>query len=126
MLLRPFPNEAHNLESFGTSIEGFVLLFLIATSWPRLKRLPRALLRERYVLYSFSAMVMFCFIFSYVANFGLLARQRTQIFPSLFVLLAFIPNPRKVEIEERARTRRRPAAAPSDAFDAPRARCRTR
>ena len=30
VLLRPFPNEAHNLESFGTSIEGFVLLLLIA------------------------------------------------------------------------------------------------
>lgn len=97
VLLRPFPNEAHNFESFGTSLEGFVLLLLIGGSWARLKQLPRALLQEAYVLYSMAAMLMFCFIFSYVANFGILARQRTQIFPLLFVLVSFIPNPRKGE-----------------------------
>ncbi len=94
VLLRPFPNEAHNVESFGTSLEGFVLLLLIASSWRRLKKLPRALLNEPYVMYAMAATLMFCFIFSYVANFGLLARQRTQIFPFLFVLVSFIPDPR--------------------------------
>lgn len=96
VLLRPFPYEAHSIESLGTSIEGLVLLALIAASWRRLKHLPRALLNEPYIMYALASTLMFCFIFSYVANFGLLARQRTQIFPMLFVLLAFIPDPRKV------------------------------
>jgi hypothetical protein len=95
VLLRPFPTEAHSVEALGTSIEGIVLLGLIAASWRRLKYLPRALLNEPYVMYALASTLMFCFIFSYVANFGLLARQRTQIFPMLFVLLAFIPDPRK-------------------------------
>jgi hypothetical protein len=95
VLLRPFPHETHNAESFFTSLEGFVLLALIITSFGRLKQLPRALIREPYVAYSLAAMVLFCFLFSYVANFGILARQRTQVLPFLFVLLAFVPKPSK-------------------------------
>lgn len=95
VLFRPFPTEAHNFESFGTSFEGFVLLALIVTSWSRLRQLPRALLREPYVMYAMSGMLLFCFLFSYVANFGILARQRTQILPLLFVLIAFIPKPER-------------------------------
>jgi hypothetical protein len=95
VLLRPFPNEAHNAESFFTSIEGFFLVLLFLASIPRLKHLPRALLRDSYVGYSLAAVVLFCFLFSYVANFGILARQRTQVLPFLFVLLAFAMKPKK-------------------------------
>jgi hypothetical protein len=95
VLFRPFPNESHNAESFGTSLEGFLLLILIVMSWSRLRELPRALLREPYVMYAMTAMLLFCFLFSYVANFGILARQRTQILPLLFVLIAFIPKPER-------------------------------
>jgi hypothetical protein len=97
VLLRPFPHEAHNAESLFTSIESAVLVLLFVTSWSRIKRLPRALGREPYVMYAFAQVVLFCFVFSYVANFGILARQRTQILPVLFVLLAFIPKPKKDE-----------------------------
>jgi hypothetical protein len=114
VLLRPFPNEAHNIESFGTSIEGIVLLLLFASSWRRLKKLPRALLNEPYVMYAMAATLMFCFIFSYVANFGLLARQRTQIFPFLFVLVAFIPDPRP-KGSRRQRREREAAESPRPA-----------
>ena len=97
VLFRPFPNETHNVESFLTSLEGFILVGLIVTSFGRLKQLPRALIREPYVAYSLAAMLLFCFLFSYVANFGILARQRTQVLPFLFVLLAFVPSPRKLK-----------------------------
>jgi hypothetical protein len=103
VLLRPFPNETHNAESFFTSLEGFVLLGLIVTSFGRFRQLPRALIREPYVAYSLAAMLLFCFLFSYVANFGILARQRTQVLPFLFVLLAFVPSPRKLRASKQPR-----------------------
>ncbi len=106
VLLRPLPNEAHNVESFATSLEGLVLLMLIISSWRRLKQLPRTLLNQPYAMYAMACTLMLCFIFSYVANFGLLARQRTQIFPLLFVLLSFIPDPRKGQA--RRKTKRAP------------------
>lgn len=97
VLLRPFPHEAHSAESLGTSLEGFVLVLLFLSSIPRLRQLPRALVRDSYVGYSLSAMLLFCFLFSYVANFGILARQRTQVLPFLFVLLAFTLKPPKTK-----------------------------
>jgi hypothetical protein len=105
VLLRPFPHESHNAESFFTSLEGFALLALIIASFGRLKQLPRALIREPYVAYSLAAMVLFCFLFSYVANFGILARQRTQVLPFLFVLIAFVPSPRKLRAAKAPRRR---------------------
>jgi hypothetical protein len=110
VLLRPFPNEARNIDGFATSLEGIVLLLLFASSWRRIKNLPRALLNEPYVMYALAGTLMLCFIFSYVANFGLLARERTQVFPLLFVLIAFIPDPRP---KKSRRTRREREATES-------------
>jgi hypothetical protein len=104
VLLRPFPHEAHNAESFFTSIESAFLVLLFVLSFDRLKKLPRALLREPYVMYAVAQVALFCFVFSYVANFGILARQRTQILPMLFVMLAFIKKPEKVAKEPKGRT----------------------
>jgi hypothetical protein len=95
VLLRPFPHEAHNAESFFTSIECTILVLLILLSWRRLKQLPRALVREPYVAYALAQVLLFCYLFSYIANFGILARQRSQVLPALFVLLAFVVRPDK-------------------------------
>jgi len=102
VLLRPFPNEAHSAESLFTSLEGFFLVILFLSSIPRLRQLPRALLNESYVSYSLGATLLFCFLFSYVANFGILARQRTQVLPFLFVLLAFAVKPLKKKMTRRS------------------------
>jgi hypothetical protein len=110
VLLRPFPFEAHNAESLGTALEGMLLVALIVTSFRRLKHLPRALLRESYVAYGMAGTLLFCYLFSYVANFGILARQRTQVLPFLFVLLAFIPQPEKTRAKH---IREREGSAPS-------------
>jgi hypothetical protein len=101
VLLRPFPQEAHNAESFFTSIESLVLVWLVLRSWPRLKRLPHALVTQPFVTFAFAQILLFCYVFSYVANFGILARQRSQVLPMLFVLLAFIPKPKKGEVVEK-------------------------
>lgn len=106
VLFRPFPHEAHNTEAFLTSLEGFVLVALILGSFRRLAQLPRALIREPYVAYSLAGVLLLCFLFSYVANFGILARQRTQVLPFLFVLVSFVPNPRKLLADARTKRRR--------------------
>jgi hypothetical protein len=88
VLFRPFPFETHNLESVLTSIESTFLIALIIASARRLRRLPRYLLRQPYVAYAFSTVLLFGYLFSVVSNFGILARQRTQVLPLLFVLLS--------------------------------------
>jgi hypothetical protein len=110
VLFRPFPFEAHNAESLFTSVEGAFLVLLIIGSYRRWRHLPRALLREAYVAYSLGATLLFCYLFSYVANFGILARQRTQVLPFLFVLLAFIPKPGKSNRSENRHSDERPAS----------------
>jgi hypothetical protein len=88
VLFRPLPFEVHNTESAVTSIESLFLIALIIASLSRLRQLPRMIFRVPYLAYCVSAILLFCYIFSVIANFGLLARQRTQVLPFLFVLLA--------------------------------------
>jgi hypothetical protein len=88
VLFRPFPTEARSAEALLTGVEGVVLLGLVVTSWRRWLALPQQLVRAPYVAFALSTVLLFAYAFSVIANFGILARQRTQILPYLFVLLA--------------------------------------
>lgn len=88
VLFRPFPGEAGGLEGLLTGFEGVVLIGLLVAAIGRLGRAPRGILTRAYVMYAASYVVVFVFVFSVIANFGILARQRTQVLPLLFVLLA--------------------------------------
>lgn len=88
VLLRPFPGEARDLPGLLASAETMFLLGLMVVSWRRLARLPSLLLRANYVLFAAAFAAMFVYAFSSIGNFGLLARQRTQVLPFLFVLFA--------------------------------------
>lgn len=88
VLFRPFLWEASNVPAVISAVESSLLLVLVASSLPRLLRLPVYLFRVPYVAYCASFVAMFVIAFSSVGNFGLLARQRTQVFPFLLVLLA--------------------------------------
>lgn len=88
VLFRPFPFEAHSSAVLVSSGEGLVLLALTAMSWRRLKRIPRMLWREPYVLFSLIYTALFILAFSNFSNFGILARERVQTFPMFLVLLA--------------------------------------
>ena len=85
---RPFPTEAHNLQAQVASLEGLALLALVLLSAPRLASIPRALLRQPFVAMATAYSIGFVIAFSNVANFGILTRQRAQLLPFLFVLLA--------------------------------------
>ena len=44
--------------------------------------------RRPYATFAFAYTLMFVYAFAAIANFGILSRQRTQVLPFVFVLLA--------------------------------------
>jgi hypothetical protein len=88
VLFRPFPFEAHGLESLATSAEALFLLGLAIASWRRLASIPRRIRPEPYVALALGFALMFFFAFGTISNFGILARERSQMMPYVFVLLS--------------------------------------
>jgi hypothetical protein len=88
ILFRPFLFEAHNAQVAVTALESTLLLCLTISRrrsvWQALRH-PR---RRPYVAFVTVYMVAFVFAFSTIANFGILARERTQLLPFYMVLLA--------------------------------------
>lgn len=95
VLFRPFPYEAGGVGGLVASAEGMFLLALCVASWRRLATIPRRLFREPYVMMSVVFTLVFVFAFSNFSNFGILTRERTQVFPFFLVLLCVRarPNP---------------------------------
>jgi hypothetical protein len=96
VLLRPFPTEAHGAEQLVTAAEGVVLLLITACSLRRLATVPRRLRDQPYVMFSAAYVALWILAFGVIANFGILARQRTQMLPFYFALLALPPVVAKV------------------------------
>jgi hypothetical protein len=88
VMFRPLPFEAHNAQTLVTSFEGVFLLGFVALSWPRLRRLPRQLLKTPYASFAAVYSLGFMVAFASFGNFGILARQRSQLFPLVLVLFA--------------------------------------
>ena len=88
VLFRPFPFEAKSATVLVASGEGLLLLGLAVASWRRLRRLPHFLVRNPYVMFCFVYCALFILAFANFANFGILARERTQMLPMVLVLLA--------------------------------------
>ncbi len=88
VVFRPWPFEAHNVMSAIASMEGVFLLVLFLTSFRRFAALPRALIKTPYVAFALVFSIGFVFAFASIGNFGILVRQRVQLYPFLLVLLA--------------------------------------
>ncbi|MGH9120044.1 MAG: hypothetical protein ACRD0A_19910 [Acidimicrobiales bacterium] len=95
VLFRPFPWEAGNAQALVAAAEGALLLLAFVMSLPRLARLPSYVVSTPYVAFVTAYTLMFVFAFSSVGNFGIITRQRTQVFPMVLVLLA-LPLAEKV------------------------------
>jgi hypothetical protein len=102
ILVRPFPFEAHAADQFVVSLEGLLLAVLAALSWRRLLTIPRRLRSDPYMTMAIVYILMFIFALGTVGNFGILARERTQLIPFVFVLLC---------VPAKARSRNRPLPA---------------
>jgi hypothetical protein len=109
VLFRPLPFEADNIQTLVTSFEGLFLIALCVLSWRRFAAIPRLMRSVPYVAFAVVFVLLFVYAFSSFSNFGILARQRTQVFPFLFVLLALPPIGRRLarhedsELEDAAR-----------------------
>jgi hypothetical protein len=87
VLYRPFPFEAGNLQAIIASFEGMLLLGL---TLHRRREVWRALRSVRTSPMLAIALVyggVFVYAYTGFSNFGLLARQRVQVYPFLMMLL---------------------------------------
>lgn len=107
VLFRPFPWEARNVNSLIAAGESLLLVGLFVAGWRRLASFPRLALRRPFVVFASAYVVLFCIGFSFIGNFGILARQRVQVLP---IVLVFVALPSLRDAAHR-RARRTPAAA---------------
>lgn len=91
VLFRPLIVEANNAQAAVAAVETtFLFLFFVARIrwlWAAL----RSLRRQPYVAFALAYTGLFVFAFSGIANFGLLVRQRVQMWPFFLVLLCVPP-----------------------------------
>jgi hypothetical protein len=104
VLFRPVVLEAENFQAVLAALEGTALFLLCAWRWTWIVTAVRDVRRRAYVAMAVAYIGVFVFGFSSIANFGILARQRVQVLPFLFVLLA-IPPVERGESPERRRPR---------------------
>ena len=111
VLFRPLPVEADSSQTIVASLEGLVLAAVVVLSLGRLARLPALALRRPYVLFALVFSLGFIYIFSAIDNFGIIARQRTQLLPFVFVLLA-LPTGGRADTEADSERERVPVSWP--------------
>ncbi|MGQ0571465.1 MAG: hypothetical protein ACT4P5_18335 [Armatimonadota bacterium] len=92
VLFRPFPWEASNVLAMATAIEGMVLIALVIYRFRGVLRAIGSVRRNAFLAFAVLYALMFIFFFSTISNFGILARQRAQLLPFIFILLAFLPS----------------------------------
>jgi hypothetical protein len=88
VLFRPFIYEAHNLPAAMAAAEGSLLMLFSVLGIRRLLRSVRTVRRQPYVGAALVFTAVFIVAFSSLGNFGLLARQRIQVYPFYLVPLA--------------------------------------
>ncbi|MGY1739556.1 MULTISPECIES: hypothetical protein [unclassified Blastococcus] len=109
VLFRPFPWEAGNLQALAAAAEGLVLLGLVVASWRRLQMVWRFRRGRPYVVLCLAYLLLFVYAFSTFGNFGLLARQRSLVYPFLMALVC-LPTVAELRRRSRPRTPRPPPA----------------
>jgi hypothetical protein len=101
VLYRPFIWESHNPQVLLAGLEGGFLLLLTLLRLGWVASAARSLRRQPYVAFAIVYVGLFILSFSGFANFGLLARERTQLLPLFLVLLAVPPRVRQhADIED--------------------------
>src|SRR5439155_21515371 len=94
VLYRPTVFDAHNFQALLAGLEGTLLLFLTLKRWRWVWSSVKSFRRQPYVAFAAAYTGMFVIAFSSIANFGILARERVQLLPLMFVFLAIPPRSR--------------------------------
>jgi hypothetical protein len=90
VLFRPFPFEAHNMNALVAAMEGLGLLALILYRFRSVKAAILGAMHDSILLLSVFYALMFIYVFSAISNFGIIARQRVQVFPFVFIWIAYL------------------------------------
>jgi hypothetical protein len=113
VLFRPTVADAHNVQAFLAGLEGTFLVLLTLFRWRWVLAAIGSLRRQPYVAYAIAFTALFVVAFSSFANFGLLARERVQLFPLYLVLLSVPPRSWRRRSGPRQAERARVGAAPN-------------
>lgn len=95
VMLQPFPWEINGFNSALAAAENIFLLFYILSHARRLRSLIRGISKEPYLLFSSAILMLLLLMLSLVPNLGLISRQRAQLLPFLFTLLAGVRSIRR-------------------------------
>lgn len=95
VLLRPFPWESRSILQVLTSLEALLIGGMLARSLWAVARLRAQLPRSALVVMSIVFTLLFCVAFASLGNFGLLARQRAQVYPFILLLIFAAIDPRR-------------------------------
>jgi hypothetical protein len=93
VLFKPLPFEVTSSTQAFAAVENLTIMALIAWSWRSLASVPRQLRESPFVVMCLIYSAGFLYLFSALGNVGLLARERTLLFPFLFVLFALSEPP---------------------------------
>jgi hypothetical protein len=104
VLFRPFPFEAHNFQALAASFETTFLLLLSLARFRWVIAALRSVRRQPYVAFAIIYTALFIVAFSSFGNFGLLARERVQLFPVYLLLLAVPPPEKRKDVGPAAET----------------------
>ena len=91
VLFRPLIVDAHNVQALISGIEGTFLFLFALVRYRWILAALGSIRRQPYVAFAIGYTALFVVAFSSVANFGLLARERTQLLPFFLVLLTIPP-----------------------------------
>lgn len=104
VLFRPFIFEAGSVQTSVAAIEGTVLLGICLFRFRWALAGVGSVRRQPYVLFALIFTVAFIVVFSSIANFGILARERVQVLPLLLVAFSIPPRAPARSHDELART----------------------
>ncbi|MGQ0549366.1 MAG: hypothetical protein ACT4PY_06825 [Armatimonadota bacterium] len=91
VFFRPFPWEAHNAFAMISAVEGIFLILLFFRKWKSLAAAVAAAPGNAFMMLAVVFILLFAFFFSGISNFAIIARQRPQLLPFIFMLLAYLP-----------------------------------
>ena len=92
VMFRPYLHEAGSVLQLVGALESTALIGLIIFSFQRVRQVPRLFLENVYVRFAVIYTIGFVVAFSVISNFGILARQRSQLWPVVLLLLALAPK----------------------------------
>ena len=97
VLFRPLPFEAGEAQIMMSALESTALLLFALVRWRWIWAAFRSIRRRPYMAFLIAYTMGGILLLSSVANFGILARQRTLILPAMLALL-MIPPPRPNDV----------------------------